>query len=89
MIVSRPGSSGSTIYRALGALKANESVQLSSSITETVGAIHFDDGDRVPAGKLLVEMTSDEEHAQLEEARATVDEARRQTYERVQSLQQQ
>lgn len=73
---------------ALGTLKANESVQLSSSITETVSAIHFDDGDRVEAGKLLVEMTSDEEHAQLEEARATVDEARRQ-YERVQSLQQQ
>lgn len=73
---------------ALGTLKANESVQLSSSITETVGAIHFDDGDRVAAGTLLVEMTSDEENAQLEEARATVDEARRQ-YERVQSLQQQ
>lgn len=73
---------------ALGTLRANESVQLSSSITETVSAIHFDDGDRVAAGTLLVEMTSDEEHAQLEEARATVDEARRQ-YERVQSLQQQ
>lgn len=70
---------------ALGTLKANESVQISSSITETVGAVYFDDGDRVAAGKLLVEMTSDEEHAQLEEARATVDEARRQ-YERVQSL---
>lgn len=73
---------------ALGTLRANESVQLSSSITETVSAVNFDDGDRVPAGKLLVEMTSDEEHAQLEEAHATVEEARRQ-YERVQSLQQQ
>jgi membrane fusion protein (multidrug efflux system) len=70
---------------ALGTLRANESVAISSSITETVGAVYFDDGDRVAAGKLLVEMTSDEEHAQLEEARATVDEARRQ-YERVQSL---
>ncbi len=73
---------------ALGTLRANESVQLSSSITETVSAVNFDDGDRVAAGTLLVELTSDEEHAQLEEARATVEEARRQ-YERVQSLQQQ
>lgn len=73
---------------ALGTLKANESVQISSTITETVSAVHFNDGDRVAAGTPLVEMTSNEEHAQLEEARATVDEARRQ-YERVQSLQQQ
>ncbi|MBK8162778.1 MAG: efflux RND transporter periplasmic adaptor subunit [Gammaproteobacteria bacterium] len=73
---------------ALGTLRSSESVQISSSITETVSAVYFDDGDRVPAGKPLVEMTSDEEHAQLEEARATVDEARRQ-YERVQSLQEQ
>lgn len=73
---------------ALGTLRANESVQLSSSITETVSAIHFESGDRVAAGRLLVELTSDEEHAQLEEARATVEEARRQ-YDRVQSLQQQ
>ena len=34
---------------------------------------------------MLVEMTSDEEQAQLEEARATVAEARRQ-YERIRSL---
>ena len=30
--------------------------------------LHFDDGDRVAAGQVLVEMTSAEEHAQLEEA---------------------
>lgn len=73
---------------ALGTLKANESVQISSTLTETVSAVHFDDGDRVAAGELLVELTSDEEHALLAEARATVEEARRQ-YERVQSLRQQ
>lgn len=71
---------------ALGTLHANESVTLTSSVTETVTALHFDDGDRVSAGQVLVEMTSDEEHAQLEEARATVAEARRQ-YERIRSLQ--
>lgn len=70
---------------ALGTLRANESITISTTITETVSAIHFDDGDRVSAGQLLVEMTSAEEHAVLEEAKVTVAEAGRQ-YERVQSL---
>lgn len=70
---------------ALGTLRANESVDLTSSVTETVTAVHFDDGDRVETGQVLVEMTSNEEHAQLAEARASVAEARRQ-YERIRSL---
>lgn len=70
---------------AIGTLTANESVQLTAAVTETVSAIHFDDGDRVDKGQVLVEMTSGEEHAQLEEARATVNEAYRQ-YQRVLSL---
>ena len=70
---------------ALGTLKANESVVLTASVTETVGALHFDDGDRVAAGQLLVEMTSDEEKARLKEARAREQEAQRQ-FSRVQSL---
>jgi membrane fusion protein (multidrug efflux system) len=70
---------------ALGTLRANESVELTASVTETVTAISFDDGDRVKAGQVLIEMTSDEEHALLEEARVTVDEARRQ-YQRIKSL---
>ncbi len=70
---------------ALGTLLAIESVTLTASVTETVTDIRFDDGDRVEAGQVLVEMTSAEEHALLEEARATVDEAKRQ-YQRVKSL---
>lgn len=70
---------------ALGTLRANESVALTAAVTETVSALHFDDGDRVEAGQVLVEMTSAEEHAQLTEARALVSEAERQ-YRRVQSL---
>jgi membrane fusion protein (multidrug efflux system) len=70
---------------ALGTLRANESVSLTVSVTETVTALHFDDGDRVATGQVLAEMTSSEEHAQLEEARATVAEAGRQ-YQRVKSL---
>ncbi|MEW8563563.1 MAG: efflux transporter periplasmic adaptor subunit, partial [Candidatus Thiodiazotropha sp.] len=43
---------------ALGTLKANESVELTVNVTETVTAIHFDDGERVEAGQVLVEMTN-------------------------------
>ncbi|WP_163832843.1 efflux RND transporter periplasmic adaptor subunit [Spartinivicinus ruber] len=70
---------------ALGTLRANEAVTLSSTVTETITAIHFNDNQRVKAGNVLVEMTNAEEHAQLEEARSTLEEAKRQ-YERVQSL---
>jgi membrane fusion protein, multidrug efflux system len=70
---------------ALGTLRASESVTLSATLTETVSAIHFDDGDRVEAGQVLVEMTSAEEHALLVEAQSTLAEANRQ-YRRVESL---
>lgn len=70
---------------ALGTLRANESVVLTATVTETVNAIHFDDGDRVEAGRVLVELTRGEEQAQLTEARATLEEARRQL-RRVESL---
>jgi len=73
---------------ALGTLKANESVQLTVNVTESVTAIHFDDGQRVEKGQTLVEMTSREEHALLEEARANLDEALRQ-FNRVKQLESQ
>jgi membrane fusion protein (multidrug efflux system) len=70
---------------ALGTLRANESVTVTATVTETISAIHFTDGQRVQAGDILVEMTSDEEHALLEEAQARLAEAERQ-YRRVKSL---
>ncbi|WP_295582762.1 efflux RND transporter periplasmic adaptor subunit [uncultured Lamprocystis sp.] len=70
---------------ALGTLKARESVVVTANVTETVSAIHFDDGQRVKKGDILVEMTGAEEHALIEEGRARVAEAQRQ-YERVKSL---
>ncbi len=70
---------------ALGTLKANESVTITANATETVASIHFDDGQRVRAGELLVELTHDEEDALLEEARVRAGEAQRQ-YERVKAL---
>ncbi len=70
---------------ALGTLRANESVAITSNVTESISAVHFDDGQRVTEGDLLVEMTSAEESALLEEAQARAGEARRQ-YDRVRSL---
>jgi membrane fusion protein (multidrug efflux system) len=70
---------------ALGTLAANESVDLTATVTETISVIHFDDGDRVEKGQVLVEMTSREEHAQLEEASSIVNEAYRQ-YQRIKPL---
>ena len=70
---------------ALGTLKANEAVTLSATVTETVSAVHFDDGQKVKKGDVLVEMTSDEEQALLAQAQAAANEAKNQ-YERVQSL---
>jgi membrane fusion protein (multidrug efflux system) len=70
---------------ALGTLRADESVVITATVTETISDVHFDDGQRVAAGDVLVEMTSAEEDALLEEVRARVAEAQRQ-YQRVQSL---
>ena len=70
---------------ALGTLQANESVAITSKVTETISVMHFDDGQRVRAGDPLVEMTSAEEQALLEEARVRAREAERQ-YNRVKSL---
>jgi membrane fusion protein, multidrug efflux system len=63
---------------ALGTLKANESVNVTSNVTETISVIHFDDGQRVGEGDILVELTSAEQHALLDEAQVRVDEAERQ-----------
>ncbi|MEE4202382.1 MAG: efflux RND transporter periplasmic adaptor subunit [Halieaceae bacterium] len=70
---------------ALGTLKARESVVITANVTDSISALHFDDGDRVKAGAVLVEMMSGEEHALLEESKARVAEAERQ-YQRVKSL---
>jgi membrane fusion protein (multidrug efflux system) len=70
---------------ALGTLRANESVTITATVTETVSEIKFNDGQRVKAGDILVEMTSREQHARLQEAQARLAEADQQ-YTRVKSL---
>lgn len=70
---------------ALGTLKANESITLTATITDTISAIHFESGKRVKKGDILVELTSNQERAALAESRSRLAEARRQ-FERVQPL---
>lgn len=70
---------------ALGTLRANESITLTPNLTKTITQIHFEDGQRVAKGQVLVEMTSAEESALLQEAGYTADEAKKQL-ERVKSL---
>ncbi len=70
---------------ALGTLRANETLELTATVSEMVTAIDFDDGQRVEAGDILVEMTSKEEHALIEEEKSTIAEAKKQ-YDRVRRL---
>ena len=70
---------------ALGTLLANESVDITANVADTITAIHFTDNQRVEADQVLVEMTDTEEQALLEEAIATKNEATKQ-FERVRTL---
>ncbi len=66
------------VIEALGTARANESVDVTAKVTETVGKVNFQDGDLVDAGQVLVELTGRAEVAQLEEARAAWKEAQQQ-----------
>lgn len=63
---------------ALGTLKANENVELTSSVTERITAIHFESGQRVKKGDIIVEMDYAQEEALLAEERSVLAEAERQ-----------
>ncbi len=86
-IIAAPAviSTVSDPIEVLGTLRANESAELTSSITETIAEIRFSDGQRVERGQVLVALTNREQLADLAEAEADLDEARRQ-FERVSDL---
>ena len=70
---------------SIGTAQANESVSLTSKVTDTVRKVNFEDGDYVEVGAILVELTNAEETALLAEAQATLDETTRQL-NRIQNL---
>ncbi|MGD2134126.1 MAG: efflux RND transporter periplasmic adaptor subunit [Maricaulaceae bacterium] len=65
------------IVEALGTARANESVTITSKVTDVISRIAFESGDHVHAGDVLAELADAEEAATLTEARSTYDEALR------------
>ena len=63
---------------SVGTTVANESVDLTAAVSETVSRVHFDDGEFVEQGEILVELTNAAEASRLAEAQANVNDARRQ-----------
>lgn len=70
---------------AIGTLRANETVTLAATVTQTVTSVNFEDGQRVAKGDILVEMTSGEEKALIDQQQALVNETSKQL-ERVREL---
>ncbi|HEY1051056.1 MAG TPA: biotin/lipoyl-binding protein, partial [Prosthecobacter sp.] len=57
---------------AIGTVRAFESIDISSNVTETVTQLSFDDGDFVKQGTLLATLSDSEEQAMLASAKATL-----------------
>jgi membrane fusion protein, multidrug efflux system len=87
IVVIEPAVVGTIVdeVESIGTAKANESVSLTSRVTDTVSKVSFEDGMYVEAGQILVELTNSEETALLAEAQAAVDESTRQ-FDRLQNL---
>lgn len=71
---------------ALGTTRANETVVITANASEKITAIHFEDGQQVSKGDLLVSLDQSEEQAELEAAQAMVSEAQS-SYNRAKGLQ--
>ena len=61
---------------ALGTLRADESVTLSTTVTDIVAEINFRDGEQVEEGQLLIRLEDAEEQAQLRASQALREERR-------------
>lgn len=70
---------------SVGTALANESLNITPKVSDTITRIHFSDGQFVREGDILVELTNSAEAARLAEAQTALDDARRQ-YERMQQL---
>jgi membrane fusion protein, multidrug efflux system len=70
---------------ALGTLRANESVDITAKVADRVAAIHFDEGQQVRKGTVLIELDNTEARADLAAAEAAASDSRSQ-YKRSQEL---
>lgn len=64
--------------RAVGNVEAAEQIVVTSQVTGKVAAIHFTEGQRVPAGALLATLEAQQQQAALEAAQTELRDARRQ-----------
>ncbi|WNC71375.1 efflux RND transporter periplasmic adaptor subunit [Thalassotalea psychrophila] len=62
-------------FEALGTTKANEEVVITAQYTDIIKSIHFNDGDRVKKGDILVELFKAEEQAKIKELQANLDQS--------------
>lgn len=62
---------------ALGTVQAHESIMVTAKVSETVERVHFDSGDEVAAGTVLVTLSGNQQQAALAAAEAAAAEADR------------
>ncbi len=60
---------------ALGTARANESVEIRPLVSQRIVAIRFEDGERIEAGRVLVELQNAEARADVASAKATLSES--------------
>ncbi|MDT8399906.1 MAG: efflux RND transporter periplasmic adaptor subunit [Pseudomonadales bacterium] len=70
---------------SVGTTAANESINITAKVSETVSKVHFEDGIFAREGDVLLELTNAAEASRLAEAQASASEARRQ-FERLEGL---
>ena len=70
---------------AVGTAKGKESIDLTAKSVDTIGAINFSDGQKVPAGFVVAEMTRREQSADVIAAKADLAEAEK-AYQRFKQL---
>jgi membrane fusion protein (multidrug efflux system) len=68
----------SETIEALGTLNANENVNLTSTVTDRITAVSFEDNQKVAKGDVLIEMDASQEEAELAEEQSRLLEAQRQ-----------
>lgn len=69
----------------LGVAKGRQSVTITSNTTELITAVHFTDGQLVSRGQVLVTLKDDQETADIAQAQANLDQAKR-NYDRWKTL---
>jgi membrane fusion protein (multidrug efflux system) len=62
------------VIKAVGSARANESIELTAKVSDTVERLNFSDGQKVPMGHLVAEMNLREQMADLKAAEASLKE---------------